>query len=58
MKNVLNVQQERKSFNGCRLSLQLNGLNVLTVDEADFIKAVLSFVAQKEQKTGEQPCNS
>ncbi len=43
-------QQERESFYGCRLSLQLNGLNVLTIDEADFIKAVLSFVAQKERQ--------
>lgn len=58
MRNAQPIQQERKSFNGCRLSLQLNGLNVLTIDEADFIKAVLSFVAQKEQKSGGQRCNS
>jgi hypothetical protein len=43
-------QLERMSFSGCLLSIQLNGLNVLTIDEADFIKAVLAFVAQKERQ--------
>lgn len=57
MNNAMPRKQEQKAFNGCRLSLQLNGLNVLTIDEADFIKAVLSFVAQKEQKTGGKRCS-
>ena len=46
-------QQEQKTFNGCSLSLQLNGLKVLTIDKAEDIKAVLSFIAQKERKKKE-----
>lgn len=49
MKNAAQ-QQKQESFNGCSLSPQLNGLNVLTIDEADFIKSILSFISQKEKK--------
>ena len=48
------AQEEQKSFNGCSLSLQLNGLKVLTIDKAEDIKAVLSFISQKEKKESEK----
>jgi hypothetical protein len=44
--------QRQTSFNGCRLSIQLNGLKVLTIDRPDFIKAILSFISQREKKEG------
>lgn len=37
-------------FAGCQLSILLNGLNVLTIDEGVFIQSVLSFIAQQEIK--------
>lgn len=46
-------QQKAKPFKGCRLSIQLNGLNVLTISESRIIKEVLSFVAQKDRKNKE-----
>lgn len=46
----MHLEPSRPSFKGCRLSVQLNGLNVLTIEEADFIKAVLSFIAQQGSK--------
>ncbi|MDX9689758.1 MAG: hypothetical protein RBT70_04730 [Alphaproteobacteria bacterium] len=46
----LSPAQHETSFNGCQLSIQLNGLNVLTIDRPDFIKAILSFISQREKK--------
>jgi len=48
MRNALQ-QENREPFNGCRLSVQLNGLNVLTINEGDFIKDILSFIAREEK---------
>ncbi len=42
------VAQKRKPFSGCKLSLQLNGLNVLTLEESALIKDVLTFVGRNQ----------
>lgn len=43
-------QQNSKPFKGCILSVQLNGLKVLTVDEGNIIKEIISFIAAKDPK--------
>jgi len=50
------TEQQSLSFNGCSLSILLNGLNVLTIDEAVLIKSVLAFIARNENEgaAGEQ----
>ncbi|MDD3181199.1 MAG: NUDIX domain-containing protein [Alphaproteobacteria bacterium] len=45
------LAQPRTPFTGCKLSLHLNGLNVLTLEESDLIQAVLSFIGQNENNT-------
>lgn len=49
------LEQSMPSFSGCQLSILLNGLNVLTIDEAVLIKSVLAFVARNENKSLEEP---
>lgn len=44
------LAENRTPFNGCKLSLQLNGLNVLTLEESGLIQAVLSFIGQNENE--------
>ena len=43
-------QKEQKPFKGCSLSVQLNGLDILTIDEGHAIKEVLSFISRKEKR--------
>jgi len=49
------TEQQSLSFNGCSLSILLNGLNVLTIDEAVLIKSVLAFIARNENEGLEAP---
>jgi hypothetical protein len=45
------LSQTRAPFSGCKLSLQLNGVNVMTLEEGRIIHAVFSFVG----KNGKTP---
>lgn len=45
------LAQSRTPFTGCKLSLQLNGLNILTLEEGSLIQAVLSFIGQNQNDT-------
>lgn len=49
------IEQSMPSFCGCQLSILLNGLNVLTIDEAVLIKSVLAFIARNENRELETP---
>jgi len=42
------LAQAQTPFTGCKLSLQLNGLDVLTLEESTLIQAVLNFIGQNE----------
>ncbi len=45
--------QPRTPFIGCTLSLQLNGVDLLTLEEGRLIQAVLSFIGQKGNEAKE-----
>lgn len=45
--------KEPLPFGGCKLSIHLNGSTVMTIEEGNFIKDILSFIALKEQKEKE-----